>query len=74
VPKVERPVGRKRDPDDQNQHGNGRTLISVGARCVLRDDAGWFAPGALPAGSGGLVTRALRDLVLFETKGTFALD
>jgi len=37
-------------------------------------DAGWFAPDALPAGSGGLVTRALRDLAVFEAKGTFALD
>ena len=37
-------------------------------------DAGWFDPGALPEGSGGLVTRALRDLTEFETKGTFALD
>lgn len=37
-------------------------------------DAGWFAPGALPEGAGGLVTRALRDLAEFETKGTFALD
>ena len=37
-------------------------------------DAGWFAPAALPEGSGGLVTRALRDLAIFEMKGTFALD
>jgi len=37
-------------------------------------DAGWFAPEALPEGSGGLVTRALRDLAEFEMKGTFALD
>lgn len=37
-------------------------------------DAGWFAPEALPEGSGGLVTRALRDLAIFEMKGTFALD
>ena len=37
-------------------------------------DAGWFAPDALPEGSGGLVLRALEDLAAFETKGTFALD
>jgi ADP-ribose pyrophosphatase YjhB (NUDIX family) len=37
-------------------------------------DAGWFAPEALPEGSGGLVTRALRDLAEFEMQGTFALD
>jgi len=37
-------------------------------------DAGWFAPGELPKGTGRLVTRGLADLAAFETNGTFALD
>ena len=37
-------------------------------------DAGWFAPDALPEGTGRLVRRGLADLAAFETKGTFALD
>ena len=37
-------------------------------------DAGWFAPGEFPEGTGTLVRRGLRDLAKFEAEGTFALD